>query len=84
MPKWAWATVESVRSLVGDPSNFCHTCSHIAGSSFISPTICDDPQTFVIVTSHSEWDNAMEEEYSSLMKNHTWDLCTLPKGRKLV
>ena len=26
----------------------------------------------------------MEEEYSSLMKNHTWDLCTLPKGRKLV
>ena len=26
----------------------------------------------------------MEEEYSSLMKNHTWDLCPLPKGRKLV
>ena len=26
----------------------------------------------------------MEEEYSSLMKNHTWDLCSLPKWRKLV
>lgn len=26
----------------------------------------------------------MDEEYSSLMKNHTWDLCTLSKGRKLV
>ena len=24
------------------------------------------------------------EEYSSLMKNHTWDLCPLPEGRKLV
>ena len=26
----------------------------------------------------------MAEEYSSLMKNHTWDLVPLPKGRKLV
>ncbi len=33
---------------------------------------------------HQEWDLAMDEEYSSLMKNHTWDLCSLPKGRKLV
>lgn len=26
----------------------------------------------------------MAEEYSSLMKNHTWDLIPFPKGRKLV
>lgn len=26
----------------------------------------------------------MQEEYSSLMRNHTWDLVPLPKGRKLV
>ena len=26
----------------------------------------------------------MDEEYSSLMKNHTWDLCPLQKGRKMV
>jgi len=26
----------------------------------------------------------MEEEYSSLMKNNTWDLVHLPKERKLV
>jgi hypothetical protein len=26
----------------------------------------------------------MTEEYSSLMKNHTWDLVSLPKGRNLV
>ena len=29
-------------------------------------------------------DAAMIEEYSSLMKNHTWDLVSLPKGQKLV
>ena len=26
----------------------------------------------------------MEEEYNSLMKNNTWDLVPLPKGRKVV
>lgn len=54
------------------------------GSNIISHTIFEDPQTFAIVTGHLEWDSTMEEEYSSLMKNHTSDLCTLPKGRKLV
>ena len=84
MPKWAHVTVEVVGSLVGDPSTSCCTRSHTTGSSLISHAICDDPHTFVAVTGHSEWDSAMEEEYSSLMKNHTWDLCTLYKGRKLV
>jgi len=36
------------------------------------------------VTRHPEWDLAMDEEYSTLMKNHTWDLCPLLKGIKLV
>ena len=52
-------------------------------SSLLSHAICSDPQTFVVVIGHSEWDNA-REKYSSLIKNHSWDLCTLPKGRKLV
>ena len=26
----------------------------------------------------------MKEEYNSLMKNNTWDLVPLPKGRKVV
>jgi hypothetical protein len=40
--------------------------------------------------SHSEaagnplWEAAMDEEYSALMDNNTWDLVPLPKGRKLV
>jgi len=29
-----------------------------------------------------EWQKAMEEEYDSLRKNKTWDLCNLPSGRK--
>jgi hypothetical protein len=30
------------------------------------------------------WGDAMDEEYSSLMDNNTWDLLPLPKGRNLV
>ena len=33
---------------------------------------------------YPNWDMAMDEEYSSLMNNNTWDLCSLLKGRKLV
>lgn len=77
-------TVEATGSLVGDPSTSCHTQSHIVGSILLIHAICANPKTFVAATRHTKWDSAMEEDYSSLMKNHTWDLCSLPKGRKLV
>jgi hypothetical protein len=32
----------------------------------------------------SKWETAMQEEYDSLMANGTWELSTLPKGRKSV
>ena len=84
MPKWARVTVEAAGSLVGDPFTSHHTWSHIASSNLLSHVICNDPHTFVAAIGHSEWDSAMEEEYSSLMKNHTWDLCPLSKGINLV
>jgi len=31
-----------------------------------------------------EWDQVMNEEYSSLLVIDTWDLATLSQGRKLV
>ena len=31
-----------------------------------------------------QWKNATNEEYNSLMKNHTWDLVELPKGQNIV
>jgi hypothetical protein len=43
-----------------------------------------DPETFVEASSHPDWDTTTNEEYRSLMKNDTWDLVPLPKGRKHV
>lgn len=31
-----------------------------------------------------QWKQAINEEYSSLMKNQTWSLCELPKGRRAI
>ena len=84
IPKGVHVIVEAIGSLASDPSTSCCTYSHTIGSSLLSHAICDDSQKNFIVIGNLEWDHAMEEEYSSLMKNHTWDLCPLPKGRKLV
>jgi hypothetical protein len=32
----------------------------------------------------SKWETAIQEEYDSLMANGTWELNTLPEGRKSV
>jgi hypothetical protein len=33
---------------------------------------------------HDEWQNAMEEEYESIMKKNTWKLTELPKHKKHI
>jgi hypothetical protein len=49
----------------------------------LSHAISNDPQHFSKVVGILEWDVSMTKEYSSLMKNHTWDLILLPKGQNL-
>lgn len=51
-------------------SQFSH--AYIASAS--------DLESFKEALGIPEWDLAMEEEYSSLMRNHTLDLIPLPKG----
>jgi hypothetical protein len=43
-----------------------------------------DPEAFAEASGDPDWDTTMNEEYRSLMKNDTWDIVPLPKGRKLV
>jgi hypothetical protein len=42
-----------------------------------------DPNSHSKATGNPRWEVAMDEEYSALMDNKTWDLVPLPKGRKL-
>eukprot|EP00253_Pinus_taeda_P022883 PITA_22883 len=43
-----------------------------------------DPQSHSEAAGNPLWEAAMDEEYSALMENNTWDLVPLLKGRKLV
>ena len=45
------------------------------------------PQTFLEVNSSPDkekWKKSMDEEMQSLVKNHTWKLARLPKGKKAI
>ena len=45
------------------------------------------PQTFLEANSiqdKEKWKKAMDEEMQSLVKNHTWKLARLPKGKKVI
>jgi hypothetical protein len=43
-----------------------------------------EPQVFKEAKGRPEWEKAMEAEHESLMKNQTWDLTTLPSGKKPI
>lgn len=46
-----------------------------------------EPKSYSEAISCSEsqqWKRAMDEEYSSIVKNHTWELCSLPAGQSVV
>ena len=45
------------------------------------------PHTFLEANSSldkEKWKKAMDEEMQSLVKNHTWKLARLPKGKKEI
>ena len=43
-----------------------------------------EPNTFAEVQEDERWVEAMEVEYNSIMKNHTWDLVDCPAKRKVI
>lgn len=43
-----------------------------------------EPSSYKEAGQYSEWRAAMEEEYESILKNKTWDLVKLPKGKQPI
>ncbi|KAH9313676.1 hypothetical protein KI387_022303 [Taxus chinensis] len=84
MPKWARTTVSEVAPFIEDLPPTRHHYTHSIGYGLLCQTVSEDPQSFSKAHGIPEWDDAMAAEYSSLMKNHTKDLVSLPKGRKMV
>lgn len=43
--------------------------------------VTQEPHTVKVALTHPKWKLAMTEEYNALIKNHTWDLVSLPAGK---
>ena len=86
LPMWVRSTRDAASSLVGDPADRRRTCSQFKRASSLLAQVLEnpDPENFEEAFSHPDWDEAMNEEYHSLLANDTWDLVPLPKGRKLL
>jgi hypothetical protein len=44
----------------------------------------DEPQTYAEASRKKEWNEVMEEELNALVRNDTWDLVNLPKGKEVI
>ncbi|KAH9325685.1 hypothetical protein KI387_005863, partial [Taxus chinensis] len=84
MPKWARTIVSEATPFIEDLPPTRHHHTHSTGYGILCQAIFEDPQSFSKAHGIQEWDDVMVDEYSSLMKNHTWDLVSLPKGRNMV
>ena len=96
LPTWAEKTLQDAGELVGDPADTRRTRSQFFGApQALAATepllpihfymkLGSDPQTYSEAAGNPLWEAAMDEEYTALIENNTWDLVPLPKGRKLV
>jgi hypothetical protein len=96
LPTWAEKTLQDVGELVGDLADTRRTRSQFLGApqalAATKPllpihfymSLGSDPNSYSKVARNPLWEAAMDEEYSALMDNNTWDLVPLLKGRKII
>ena len=96
LPTWAKQTLSSVDENIGNPddprrtrSNFQRegialSCHDVLLSETCYLMISSYPKCYYHARKDPRWQVAMEEEMNSLQKNATWELVSLPPGRKLV
>ncbi|KAM0022126.1 putative RNA-directed DNA polymerase [Helianthus debilis subsp. tardiflorus] len=61
--------------------------AHLSTESHAFTTSLDSypiPKNVMTALAHPGWHQAMEEELGALRTNHTWDLVTLPPGKRVV
>ena len=52
--------------------------------ALVSNTIDSEPSNYEEATSQLVWREAMQEEYSSIMKNDVWEVVPRPEGKSMV
>ena len=52
--------------------------------ALMTELINSKPSSFEEDAQHDVWQEAMVEEYDSIMKNHVWEVVPRPQGKKAV
>ena len=52
--------------------------------ALMSHIIESKPTTYEEASIHQVWEDAMVEDYQSIMKNDVWEIVPRPKGRSVV
>ena len=96
LPTWAKKTLssagESIRNLVVprrtrsefQRAGIALSCHDDLLSKTCYLMIFSDPNSYYHAQKDLRWRAAMDEEFNSLRKNATWEIVSLPPGRKLV
>ena len=96
LPTWAKKTLSSIGENIGSRADPRRTRSKFQREGIALPChddllsktcylmIGSDPNSYYHSQKDSRWKAAMDEEFNSLRKSATWELVSLPPGRKLV
>ena len=52
--------------------------------ALMTESINSEPSSFLEVAQNDVWQEAMVEEYDSIMKNQVWEVVSRPQGKKVV
>ena len=52
--------------------------------ALMTKLINSEPYSFEEAAQHDVWQEAMVEEYDSIMKNQVWEVVSRPQGKKVV
>ena len=86
-PKWLQDTLREATSVAGPKMPFRGSkpperfCSYMA---MVANIIDSEPSSYEEVASQQVWREAMQEEYSSILKNDVWEVVLGPEGKSMV
>jgi hypothetical protein len=87
-PRWLQQTLKDAQEHVEAPKKTFRESRPPQKYSSYMALMCDiidsEPSSFEEASERQVWQDAMVEEYSSIMKNDVWDIVSRPEGKSVV